>query len=189
MRYISSCAANFNSKITFSGLFFYHYYFFKAQFNIPADRLSAATANATTNADANATSTATTTSAGTGSASATTTAAPSAQAPHQPTVNIRSFPFIPGASMRMQSFPIEFRTASGRAVNVTVGPRNNTANNNNNSSGTDAAGGTTAPTTATTVNSGAAQPTASNTQDNPFNMPNFNNSGVEFFVEVTPEGE
>ncbi|XP_044253618.1 large proline-rich protein BAG6 isoform X2 [Tribolium madens] len=133
----------------------------EAQFNL-AERPNASTTSstATTNTETS------TTNAGDGGAR-TTPSAP------QPSVNFRGFPFIPAASMRVQSFPIEVRTTA-RPVNV-VHSTQRTQNNNNNTVGASenrTPSTTTAPTSSTSST---------------FNMPNLNNSSVEFFMEVTPE--
>ncbi|RZB41655.1 large proline-rich protein BAG6, partial [Asbolus verrucosus] len=144
-----------------------------AQFNLSTERPGATTSNGTTTTNTETTSTSTTTS---GDATRTTQASP-AGGP-QPTVNFRGFPFIPAASMRVQSFPIEVRTTA-RPVNV-VHSTQRAQNNNNNTVG--AAENRSAPATTAATTASSATPTTSS-----FNVPNFNNSSVEFFMEVTPE--
>ncbi|XP_064215917.1 large proline-rich protein BAG6 isoform X2 [Tribolium castaneum] len=134
----------------------------EAQFNLSERPNNTST---TTSSAATTTTTETSTNAGDGGARATLSAP-------QPSVNFRGFPFIPAASMRVQSFPIEVRTTA-RPVNVVHSTQRTQNNNNNNTVG--ASENRTPPTT--------TPPTTSST----FNMPNLNNSSVEFFMEVTPE--
>ncbi|KAJ8919800.1 hypothetical protein NQ315_006329 [Exocentrus adspersus] len=144
----------------------------EAQINVSADRPP------TTNAGANQTSTtnAGTTSTTTPNANGTTPAANGG-----PTISVQpgfvGLPFLPGAAMRVQSFPVEIRTVRPNSAR----PQNN---NNNRVNTSDEAPVTGNATTTTTSNTSAPGP-GNNPQDGSFN---FNNPNVEFFMEVTPEG-
>jgi hypothetical protein len=146
-----------------------------AQFNLSAERPNASTTTTTATTSTETTATATSTP-NSGDTTRTTQASPPGP---QPTVNFRGFPFIPTASMRLQSFPIEVRTTS-RPVNV-VHSTQRSQNNNNNTVGASETRSVPPTTTAPTTSTPTTRP------DNPFNMSNFNNSSVEFFMEVTPE--
>lgn len=104
-------------------------------------------------------------------------------------------PFFPGGSMQMQSFPIEIRgisrsmrpsTNNNTPTDATTARQNGEQNNiptaiSNSNSGS----------TPTTTNGASTATTTANTRgatvDGAFNLPDFNNPNVEFFMEVTPE--
>lgn len=103
-----------------------------------------------------------------------------------PTISVQpGLPFfLPGAAMRVQSFPLEIRTV--RPVNAATRPQNNNNNTVNTSEGAPVTTGAT-PTTTSNVTS---TPGTNNAQEGggQGGSFNFNNPNVEFFMEVTPEG-
>lgn len=118
---------------------------------------------------------------------ATTNANTTTNAPNgAPTISVQpGLPFfLPGAAMRVQSFPLEIRTV--RPANVAARPQNN----NNNTVNTSESAPVTSGTTPTTTSNAPSAPGANNTQEGggQGGSFNFHNPNVEFFMEVTPEG-
>lgn len=152
----------------------------EAQINVSADRAPSSNANASQTANTN-------------SDTNTTTAAPNANnttnAPNGgPTISVQpgfvGLPFLPGAAMRVQSFPLEIRTV--RSAAAAPQPQNNNNNTVNTSEGTPVTAGT-APTTASSTAS-STQGATNNSQESGGQGSSFNfNPNVEFFMEVTPE--
>ncbi|XP_074038258.1 large proline-rich protein bag6-A isoform X3 [Leptinotarsa decemlineata] len=149
----------------------------ETQINLSADRPPAANANQTINA--------TTTEANTTTTTTTASSTPNLNAPGgTPMISVQpgfvGLPFMPGAHMRVQSFPVEIRAMRS----ATATPRQQNINSNS---------GNTEPVVGTTPTSGANNATANSA--NGGNLANaqgaainFGNPNVELFMEVTPEG-
>ncbi|KAG5900468.1 hypothetical protein JTB14_010882 [Gonioctena quinquepunctata] len=138
--------------------------------------------------------TAQTTNAATDGNAATTTAPPATPTQNTNTANggpsisvqpgFVGLPFLPGAAMRVQSFPVEIRAM--RSASAMPRPQNN----NNNTMNTEPTSGPTPASAASGGNEGAATSTNAGNSENAQQGTafNFNNPNVEFFMEVTPEG-